>query len=54
VTSHLCEMCGTYFESFKLAPGKLPDCVCKPCADAFVKFIDDTILEDLDKEEGVT
>ena len=40
-----CDMCGTIFE-----PWKSPDVVCKPCSEAFVRFIDETILEEL--EEG--
>ncbi len=42
-----CDMCGTQFVSWKP-----PDVVCKPCADAFVKFFDDTIIEGL--EDGGT
>ena len=43
MTIKTCEMCGTNF-----VPWKPPDLVCKPCADAFVKFIDDTILEGIE------
>lgn len=42
MTDHLCDMCGSHFESWKP-----PDLVCRPCADGFVKFIDETILEEL-------
>ena len=42
MTDKICDMCGVHFESWEP-----PDLVCRPCVDHFVKFIDDTILEEL-------
>jgi len=39
-----CEMCGMCFVRWKHGPAA----VCKDCADMFVRFIDDTVLDDLD------
>lgn len=40
-----CEMCGMCFMLWKP-----PNLVCKDCADMFVKFIDDTIIEGLEDD----